>query len=265
LTWYTGDPIFDTVMAIALAAPIAAVVTLRFMKTAPYGRFGDGRAWRGVSPRAGWFLMELPAMVCFWFFYLRGPRAGALVPSILAGVWTIHYLNRGFAFPLLMRAPKDASRSFSYFVLLAGMGVVSVHAYLHGSFIGGLGAHLDDAWLADPRLSIGLALWALGFALNVHSDAVLRGLRTPEEVARGEHVYRIPERGGFRLVTNPSYFGELILWLGFALATWSLPGVFILAISAANLVPRAIANDRWYRQRFADYPKDRRVLIPYVF
>jgi 3-oxo-5-alpha-steroid 4-dehydrogenase 1 len=263
LSWYTGDPTFDTVLAIALVAPIAAVVTLRFLGNAPYGRFGG--AWRGVGPRAGWLLMELPAMVCFWLFYLRGPRAGGAVPSILAGVWTVHYLNRGLVFPVLLRAPRDGGRSFSYFVLVAGMLVVAVHAYLHGAFIGGLGAHLDDAWLADPRFGIGLGLWALGFALNVHSDAVLRGLRSRDEIERGERVYRVPRRGGFRWVTNPSYFGELVLWLGFALATWSLPGVFILAISAANLVPRAVANDRWYRERFADYPKDRRVLVPYVF
>jgi 3-oxo-5-alpha-steroid 4-dehydrogenase 1 len=265
LSWYTGDTIFDTVMLVALVAPIAAVLGLYIMKTAPYGRFGDGSAWRGLSPRAGWFLMELPATVVFWFFYVRGARAGALVPSILAGVWTIHYLNRGFVFPLLMRAPKDGRKSFSYFVCVAGMVVVSVHAYLHGAFIGGLGAHLDDTWLADPRFCVGLALWAVGFLLNVHSDAVLRALRTREEVRRGDQPYRIPERGGFRLVTNPSYLGELILWFGFALATWSLPGVFVFTISAANLVPRAITNHRWYRERFADYPKARRVLVPYLF
>jgi hypothetical protein len=52
-------------------------------------------------------------------------------------------------------------------------------------------------------------------------------------------VYRIPEGGLFRFVTNPSYLAELVFWAGFALFTWSLAGVFILAISMANLIPRA--------------------------
>ena len=29
-----------------------------------------------------------------------------------------------------------------------------------------------------------------------------------------------------------------------------------------NLLPRALANHRWYRARFADYPKERCALIP---
>jgi 3-oxo-5-alpha-steroid 4-dehydrogenase 1 len=55
------------------------------------------------------------------------------------------------------------------------------------------------------------------------------------------------------------------MWAGFALFTWGLPGVFILAVSIANLAPRALANHRWYLERFADYPRERRALIPWVF
>jgi len=33
----------------------------------------------------------------------------------------------------------------------------------------------------------------------------------------------------------------------------------------ANLVPRALAHHRWYRETFADYPPGRKALIPYLF
>ncbi|MCA9706048.1 MAG: hypothetical protein KDK70_09395, partial [Myxococcales bacterium] len=125
------------------------------------------------------------------------------------------------------------------------------------------GDHLTDAWLTDGRFLLGIALYVAGMALNLHSDAVLRALRTPQEVERGDKVYRIPRRGGFLLVTSPQYLGELTAWVGFALVTWSLAGVFILAISAANLVPRAIATHRWYRDRFPDYPAGRKILVPF--
>jgi 3-oxo-5-alpha-steroid 4-dehydrogenase 1 len=104
-----------------------------------------------------------------------------------------------------------------------------------------------------------------GLAINVHSDAIVRNLRTREEVARGDKVYRIPHGGAFTWVTNASYLGELVAWTGFAVLTWSLPGVFILAISAANLVPRAVKTHRWYRERFENYPASRKILIPYVW
>ena len=38
----------------------------------------------------------------------------------------------------------------------------------------------------------------------------------------------------------------------------------ILLITASNLVPRALATHRWYREQFPDYPAQRRALIPYV-
>ncbi len=40
--------------------------------------------------------------------------------------------------------------------------------------------------------------------------------------------------------------------MGWSFAAWT----------AANLVPRAIAHHRWYRQRFPDYPPERKALIP---
>lgn len=264
MRWYTGDPLFDTVLAIALALIPLTVAGLFFMK-APYGRFaGEGSLGLGLDPRLGWFLMELPATVVFWITYLSGPRRFESVPMVLAALWGFHYLNRGFVFPALMRVPKGQKGTFGWVVILSGWGVTSMHGYLNGAFYSRLGAHLVDGWLSDPRFLIGIAIYAFGFALNVHSDHVLRNLRSREEVAAAKKVYRVPYGGGYALVSNPSYLGELIAWAGFALFTWSLPGVFIFGITAANLVPRALSNHRWYKERFDDYPEARKALIPYV-
>jgi 3-oxo-5-alpha-steroid 4-dehydrogenase 1 len=264
MRWYTGDPIFDTVLLAGLACVPLTALALLFMK-APYGRFGPAKSALGVSPRLGWFLMELPATLSFWFFYLRGPRALETTPLVLAALWTLHYLNRGFLFPLLMRVPKNAPNTFGALVWVTGICVTTTHGYLNGTFDSRLGAHFTDAWLIDPRFLGGLAIYAAGLVLNVHSDAVLRNLRSKDEVERAEKVYRIPYGGGFRLVTSPSYLGELLMWTGFSIYTWGLPGLFILGITAANLIPRAISTHRWYLARFPDYPRARKVLIPFVF
>jgi 3-oxo-5-alpha-steroid 4-dehydrogenase 1 len=263
LRWYTGDPIYDTVLAAAFALVPLTVIGLLFMK-APYGRFAPAGGI-GLSPKLGWFLMELPATLSFWFFYLQGPRRAELVPMILAGLWGFHYLNRGFLFPLLMRVPKGAKGTFGALVVSSGLFVTSMHGYLNATLYSRLGAHLTEAWLSDPRFWIGLAIYFAGFALNVHSDHVLRGLRTKAELESAAKVYRIPHGGGYTWVSSPSYLGELIAWTGFAIFTWGLPGVFIFLITAANLVPRAISTHRWYKERFEDYPRERRALIPYVW
>jgi len=74
----------------------------------------------------------------------------------------------------------------------------------------------------------------------------------------------MPRGGLFDLVSCPNYFGEVLEWTGWAIATWSLPGAAFAAFTFANLAPRALSNHEWYRRTFADYPASRRALLPYV-
>ena len=62
----------------------------------------------------------------------------------------------------------------------------------------------------------------------------------------------------------PNYLGEIVEWCGWALATWSLAGLAFALYTAATLRPRALNHHSWYRQRFPDYPPERRALVPYV-
>jgi 3-oxo-5-alpha-steroid 4-dehydrogenase 1 len=235
-----------------------------FMSKAPYGKLGSERGGFNLSPRLGWFLMELPATLSFVWFYIHGQNAGELLPMIFLGIWLVHYGNRGFFFPMLMRVARGTKGTFSIIVVVSGWLVTSLHGYLNAVFIGHLSTHLTPEWLSDPRFIIGIAIYVCGFLLNVHSDAIIRNLRSKEEVERGDKVYRIPEGGLFKYVTNPSYFTELMSFTGFAIATWSLGAVFVLVVSAANLIPRAFQVHRWYNDKFDDYPKERKVLVPFV-
>ena len=72
------------------------------------------------------------------------------------------------------------------------------------------------------------------------------------------------EAGGMGDVSRYSTKPELLEWVGFAIASWSLPGLAFAVYTAANLVPRALANRRWYRERFPDYPSERKALIPFL-
>lgn len=255
----SGAPAYDAVFWAGMVFAALVAASGLAVET-PYGRFGT-RGWGpAMPPRLGWFVMELPATLSFLWFDLRGPLALRPAPLVLLGVWLVHYGNRGFLFPARMRVRRGAGMSLV--VVLLGMGVTAVHGYLNGAWIGGLG-RLGSGWFGDPRFGAGLALWALGFGLNVHSDAVLRRLRATREVA-GDGGYAIPRGGAFRWVSCPNYLGELLAWAGFALAAWSPGGLFIECVTAANLVPRALATHKWYRERFADYPRARRALIPFV-
>ena len=98
-----------------------------------------------------------------------------------------------------------------------------------------------------------------GDALDLRADSILRNLRTP-----GESSYKIPRGGLYERISCPNYLGEILEWLGWALATWSLAGLAFAVYTIANLGPRAISHHRWYQREFDDYPGDRKALIPYL-
>jgi 3-oxo-5-alpha-steroid 4-dehydrogenase 1 len=262
MSWYTGDRTYDTLLGLALVLAALVFVISWFVPT-PYGRFASSRYGVSVGPRVGWLLMELPSTLSFLFFFVRGPRRAETVPLLFLCMWLGHYANRGFFFPLSIRAARGQTASFSLMAMLSGWLVTTLHGYFHASFFTRLHVY-DTSWLRDPRFVCGVVVYYASFALNLHSDAIIRNLRTPGEVEAGVKVYRIPQGGLFRWVTNPSYLTELCAWSGFALCTWSLAGAFIVLISIGNLVPRAFATQRWYRERFPDYPRERKALIPYL-
>ncbi len=262
MSWFTGDPTYDTILFISFVLVGMVVVAARVMQS-PYGRFASPRFGLSLDPRLGWFLMELPATLSFLYFFSRGQHAGELVPMIFCAVWLVHYANRGFIFPSLMRVPRGKAASFGLLVVVSGWMVTTLHGYLNGAYFSEFGDY-PESWLHDPRFQIGIVIYFCGLALNVHSDAIVRNLRTREEVAAGIKRYRIPRGGLFRWVSSPSYFAELMAWTGFALFTWSPGALFILGISAANLIPRAFATHRWYHEKFPDYPQDRKVLVPWI-
>jgi steroid 5-alpha reductase family enzyme len=103
-------------------------------------------------------------------------------------------------------------------------------------------------------------LFVAGFIVNRWADLALRSLRKP-----GETGYRIPYGGLFRHVSCPNYLGEVVEWCGWALATWSLPGLAFAVWTFANLAPRARAHHAWYHSNFEDYPAERKALIPWIW
>ena len=91
-------------------------------------------------------------------------------------------------------------------------------------------------------------------------DAVLRKLR--ESCKPGE--YKIPRGGLFDYVSCANFFGEIFEWGGFALASGSFVAFAFFFNTMFNLVPRALQHHEYYLQKFEDYPKNRRALIPFL-
>ncbi|WP_426624013.1 3-oxo-5-alpha-steroid 4-dehydrogenase [Leifsonia sp. McL0607] len=236
-----------------LALAAVTFVALLFV-VAPYGgRHGRSGWGPTVSARVGWIVMEAPASVAFLLFYLLGTHRAEVVPLLFLLLWQAHYVQRAFVYPLLMRS---GSR-MPVLVMLLAILFNLLNAWVNARWISEYGDY-PPSWLADPRFWLGAVIFAAGYALNFGSDRILRGLR------RSHSGYSIPHGGGFRFVSSPNYLGEIVEWFGWAIATWSVAGLAFALYTTANLAPRALANHRWYRETFPDYPADRRALVPFV-
>jgi len=235
----------------------ALVFGVLLLLSAPYGRHARA-GWGPTIPSAwGWILMELPAVVVPVACWLLSDRTTALVPVLFLGMWLTHYVHRTFIYPLRMRmSGKRMPLLVAVLAVVTNCGIDWLNFY----WIFFRAPAWTTDWLTTPAFAVGFLVFWLGFALNRHSDAVLRNLRAP-----GESGYKIPTAGAYRWVSAPNYLGEILEWTGWAIATWSLPGLAFALWTASNLVPRAITNHAWYRGTFPDYPAERRRLIPWVW
>jgi len=232
-------------------------VTLLFI-SAPYGKQERDGWGPGVPMRFGWFILELPSFALMLWFYWQGEHKFEIAPLILFALYEIHYFHRTFIYPFTIRVKRGAT--YRLILLAFGMIFNAANGALNGWFLSQVGTHLHNgAWIFDPRFVLGLLLFVAGFVLAKQSDSILRNLRQP-----GESGYKIPFGGAYRFVSCPNYLGELVQWTGFALAGWSLPALAFVAFTAANLIPKALSSHKWYKEKFADYPKNRKAIIPFV-
>jgi protein-S-isoprenylcysteine O-methyltransferase Ste14 len=226
-------------------------------RAAPYGRHQRGGWGPGVPARWGWLLMEAPAAIVMPALALPIVLRDAWAQGgLLIALWVLHYGHRGLVFPFRLRS----SRPMPLVVVIMGLGFNVVNAWLVATGLTRFGPELGRASLRSPRVLVGAALFVVGLAVNWDADTRLLRLRREREDG-----YAIPSGGLYRYVSCPNYFGELVEWAGFALASGSLAALTFFAWSAANLVPRARAHHRWYRARFPDYPPERKALVPFVW
>ena len=223
---------------------------------APYGRH-ERPGWGPTIPnRYGWMLMESPTLLAVVPLYFLGPYAKGPISLGLLGLWLTHYVYRTLVFPFQLKNPH---RPMPLAIVGMAIGFNCLNALVISTTLSWTREYAVS-WLADPRFLCGTAMFFLGTWINRSADAVLRKLRQP-----GTTTYAIPHGGLYELISCPNYFGEVLLWFGFAVASWSLGGLTFALYTCANLVPRAVSHHRWYRQQFPDYPAQRRAVLPFLF
>jgi len=243
--------IFYIWIAIAIA-----IFFLLLKIAAPYGRHASAKWGPQIDNKYGWFLMEFPALAVMIYFLVETSSFQSAAVSIMIILFCMHYFNRTFIFPFRLHT---RGKKMPILILISGIFFNLANTFLMGYYFTHF-ANYEISWLYDPRFIIGIILFFSGVWINWKADNVLIHLRKPEETD-----YKIPGGWLFNYISCPNMLGELIEWAGFAILCWNMPAIAFFIWSAANLIPRALAHHRWYKNKFADYPAERMAILPGIF
>ncbi|GAA6097597.1 3-oxo-5-alpha-steroid 4-dehydrogenase 1 [Tachysurus ichikawai] len=248
--------ILDCLAYLMLLMALGTFFTLLFENT-PYGRYTSSTYGFPVHVKVAWFVQELPAFLLPLSLILwASPLKITVLPNqILLGMYFCHYVQRSLLYPFLIRGGKPTP--FASFAL--AFLFCFYNGYLQVRYLSQY-ADFPQGWVSHPCFITGSCLWFLGWIINLHSDHILRNLRSP-----GETGYKIPRGGAFEYVSGANFLGEIVEWVGFALAAHSVHSFAFAFFTFIVLSNRAVSHHKWYLEKFEDYPKSRKALIPFVF
>ncbi|KXS18755.1 hypothetical protein M427DRAFT_53686 [Gonapodya prolifera JEL478] len=266
-------------------------IALQFLQ-APFGRFvhsAKSSLWGPqLNGKVAWAIQESVPLFVFPLF-ARMPatvldaagKSRTITPLtnpvtlFLALMYWGHYVHRGIIYPL--NSPGSSPSNLFVLGTAAFHNVIMAYIQARGLFIFSGAIYSNPQAFFDPRTNplfyLGVFLYIFGMAGNITSDYQLFSLRRnppPGETittASGSK-YAIPTRGLHKYLAAPGYITETLQWTGYALATggkaWALSFPFFTTM---NLVPRAVATDKWYRETFgARYERmGKWKVIPFVY
>lgn len=230
------------------------VFVLLFFISAPYGKFSRKGWGPSIKSKWAWMIMEFPSPFLMTIFFITSDNK--TFPEIIFLIlWLTHYILRTFVYPF-----SQSGREKPYPFIIASMAIIF---NCFNGFANGYGVfnlyNYDTSWLFTWQFITGILIFIAGFIINKIADKKLGSLKK-----NNSEEYVIPRGWLFNYISSPHYFGEIIEWAGWAIMTWSLPGLAFSVFTFANLFPRAIASHLWYKKHFPEYPSSRKAIIPFI-
>ena len=225
------------------------IFPINLIYKAPYGRHTSKKWGISIDNKLGWIIMELPALVvcpAIYFYF----KIDFDISIMFICLWIIHYFNRTIIFPFRI---KTKGKKMPLAIVLSAFFFNIVNGLINGYFLSNINLHSVSIFLIT-----GFLLFVLGLYINISSDNKLINLR---KIKKG---YFVPKGGLFKYISCPNFFGEILEWFGFALMTFNIGSLSFFIWTCCNLIPRGLAHHSWYKNKFNEYPKERKAILPFL-
>lgn len=147
------NPEYFNFMLIAMAVlAVIVFVALHFVE-AGYGMMYTRRWGVTVNNRLGWVLMEAPVFVAMAVLWYCSARRYEIAPVVMFLLFELHYFQRSFVFPLLIRGNGRMPVS----IILMGIVFNLLNAVMQGGWIFYVSPadRYPESWLYLQNLSQG--------------------------------------------------------------------------------------------------------------
>jgi len=220
---------------------------------------GPQISWKGV------FLIEyFGPLLLYTILYLRptfiygkiyGPETHPVhfVQHLAFGCWVAHYVKRELETLFVHRfshGTMPLSNLFKNSSYYWGFALLIAYFVNHPLYTPP----------AQPLVILGFVIFVVNEIGNLITHLILRNLRPP-----GSKERRIPRTFLFEYVSCPNYFCEILAWIGFSIMTQSLACVLFTIFGAVQMLDWANKKHALYKKDFPDYPKNRKILFPFIY
>ncbi|KAK9738635.1 3-oxo-5-alpha-steroid 4-dehydrogenase [Popillia japonica] len=109
-----------------------------------------------------------------------------------------------------------------------------------------------------------LFLWSWWHQYQV--TVILANLRKDDEGRVVTDAYRIPTGDWFDSLSSPHNFAEIMMYSSLTFFLWPIfTWWFIYAWVILNQVETALLSHWWYLEKFEDYPRNRKIILPCIY
>jgi very-long-chain enoyl-CoA reductase len=228
------------------------------------GKREDVVYFRDLGPQIAWktvFLVEYAGpLFIYLFFYFRpffiypaSNNPHTWVQQIALLCWVGHYAKRELETLFVHR--------FSH----GTMPIMNI--FKNSGYYWGFGAlcgyFVNHPYFSDPnptQVYVSLAAFVLFELGNLITHLQLRNLRPANTTIR-----KIPHGFLFELVSCPNYTCEIFAWVAFSCLTQSIAALLFAFVGGAQMFIWAQQKHRRYRKEFQNYPRNRKILFPFIY
>ena len=212
---------------------------------------------KDLGPQISWrtvFIIEYlgpllihPAIFCLY------PGARSSAQYVTLAMVCLHFLKREYETVFVHRFSSETMPFFNLFKNCAHYWLIG------GAFLAAI--TYSDRYATEthnfPRYS--MFLFTLAELCNFKTHTILRDLRPAGTTER-----RIPRGLGFDQVSCPNYFFEILAWVAMSSVTNSWASWVFTAVGGIQMWFWSVKKHRRYKKEFPNYPKERKILIPFV-